>query len=238
MTAVYAIVLFVLLIFPHELGHFIVAKMVGVKVNEFSFGMGPAIFKKQKGETLYAIRLLPVGGYCAMEGEDEESDDERAFVNKPAWARIAVLIAGAAMNIIIAVLVATITYKSLVSGCKATVYLGELMFKSLAMLISGEAGVSDLAGPVGIISMAGDTATYGLTYFGNLVVLMSLNLAIINLLPLPALDGGRILFVVIRKIAGEHMTDEMEGKVHGIGFMLLLALIVFVTWNDITRLFT
>ena len=173
-----------------------------------------------------------------MEGEDEESDDERAFVNKPAWARIAVLIAGAAMNIIIAVLVATITYKSLVSGCKATVYLGELMFKSLAMLISGEAGVSDLAGPVGIISMAGDTATYGLTYFGNLVVLMSLNLAIINLLPLPALDGGRILFVVIRKIAGEHMSDEMEGKVHGIGFMLLLALIVFVTWNDITRLFT
>ncbi|MDD7719464.1 MAG: site-2 protease family protein [Eubacteriaceae bacterium] len=238
MTAVYAIVLFVLLIFPHELGHFLVAKMVGVKVNEFSFGMGPAIFKKQKGETLYAIRLLPVGGYCAMEGEDEESDDERAFVNKPAWARIAVLIAGAAMNIIIAVLVATITYKSLVSGCKATVYLGELMFKSLAMLISGEAGVSDLAGPVGIISMAGDTATYGLTYFGNLVVLMSLNLAIINLLPLPALDGGRILFVVIRKIAGEHMSDEMEGKVHGIGFMLLLALIVFVTWNDITRLFT
>lgn len=238
MTAVYAIVLFVLLIFPHELGHFLVAKMVGVKVNEFSFGMGPAIFKKQKGETLYAIRLLPVGGYCAMEGEDEKSDDERAFVNKPAWARIAVLIAGAAMNIIIAVLVATITYKSLVSGCKATVYLGELMFKSLAMLISGEAGVSDLAGPVGIISMAGDTATYGLTYFGNLVVLMSLNLAIINLLPLPALDGGRILFVVIRKIAGEHMSDEMEGKVHGIGFMLLLALIVFVTWNDITRLFT
>ena len=238
MTAVYAIVLFVLLIFPHELGHFLVAKMVGVKVNEFSFGMGPAIFKKQKGETLYAIRLLPVGGYCAMEGEDEESDDERAFVNKPAWARIAVLIAGAAMNIIIAVLVATITYKSLVSGCKATVYLGELMFKSLAMLISGEAGVSDLAGPVGIISMAGDTATYGLTYFGNLVVLMSLNLAIINLLPLPALDGGRILFVVIRKIAGEHMSDEMEGKVHGIGFMLLLAVIVFVTWNDITRLFT
>ena len=238
MTAVYAIVLFVLLIFPHELGHFLVAKMVGVKVIEFSFGMGPAIFKKQKGETLYAIRLLPVGGYCAMEGEDEKSDDERAFVNKPAWAIIAVLIAGAAMNIIIAVLVATITYKSLVSGCKATVYLGELMFKSLAMLISGEAGVSDLAGPVGIISMAGDTATYGLTYFGNLVVLMSLNLAIINLLPLPALDGGRILFVVIRKIAGEHMSDEMEGKVHGIGFMLLLALIVFVTWNDITRLFT
>ena len=87
MTAVYAIILFVLLIFPHELGHFIVAKAVGVKVNEFSFGMGPAIYKKEKGETTYSIRLVPVGGYCAMEGEDEDSDDSRSFGNQSAWGK-------------------------------------------------------------------------------------------------------------------------------------------------------
>ena len=108
MTIVYAIILFVLLIFPHELGHFIVAKAVGVKVNEFAFGMGPAIYKKQKGETLYAIRLVPIGGYCAMEAENEESDDERAFTNKPWWAKISVLVAGAGMNVLIAILVLSI----------------------------------------------------------------------------------------------------------------------------------
>lgn len=238
MTAVYAIILFVLLIFPHELGHFIVAKAVGVKVNEFSFGMGPAIYKKEKGETTYSIRLVPVGGYCAMEGEDEDSDDSRSFGNQSAWGKIAILIAGAAMNLLIAIVVATITYKSFTIGCKATWYLGDLMFKSLGMLITGKVPVSDLSGPVGIISMAGETVHYGMIYFGNLVVLMSLNLAVINMLPLPALDGGRILFVIIRKIAGNRITDENEGKVHGIGLMLLLALIVFVTWNDIVRLFT
>ena len=94
LTAILAVVLFVILIFPHELGHFIAAKSVGVKVNEFAFGMGPALWKKQKGETLYAIRLFPIGGYCAMEGENEESDNDRAFNNKPGWAKILVLVAG------------------------------------------------------------------------------------------------------------------------------------------------
>ena len=108
MTIVYAIILFVLLIFPHELGHFVVAKAVGVKVNEFAFGMGPAIYKRQKGETLYAIRLVPIGGYCAMEAENEASDDDRAFCNKPWWAKISVLLAGAGMNVLIAILVLSI----------------------------------------------------------------------------------------------------------------------------------
>ena len=108
MTIIYAIILFVLLIFPHELGHFLVAKLVGVKVNEFAFGMGPALFQKQKGETLYSIRLVPLGGYCAMEGENEESDNSRAFNNKPGWAKISVLLAGSAMNVLIAILAMTI----------------------------------------------------------------------------------------------------------------------------------
>ena len=95
MTLIYAVIIFCMLIFVHELGHFIVAKACGVKVNEFAIGMGPAIFKKQKGDTLYAVRILPIGGYCAMEGEDEDSEDERAFNNKPAWQRACVLAAGA-----------------------------------------------------------------------------------------------------------------------------------------------
>ena len=100
MTIIYAILIFCLLIFVHELGHFIVAKLSGVRVNEFAIGMGPAIFKKQKGETLYAVRVFPIGGYCAMEGEDEDSDDPAAFNNKPAWKRACVLAAGSFMNLV------------------------------------------------------------------------------------------------------------------------------------------
>lgn len=330
MTLILSAVLFVLLIFPHELGHFTVAKAVGVKVNEFSFGMGPALFKKQKGETLYSIRLIPVGGYCAMEGEDGGSDDERSFANKPAWAKLAVLFAGAAMNLLIAVLVITIinlavgtistsvaevnkqgpayeagiregdkilavngneikewrdigerisdsdkveiTYErdgecytetmipaeaedgrkivgitagrehsfiqSVKYGFLGTGNMIKAIFESIRMLLTGEAPVSDLAGPVGIFSMVGQTREYGIMFFGFLVAFISVNLAVLNLLPLPALDGGRILFVLVRKISGGRITDEMEGSVHMVGMALLLLLFVFATWNDIGRLFS
>ncbi len=331
MTLIYAIILFVLLIFPHELGHFLVAKGVGVKVNEFSFGMGPAIFQRQKGETLYSVRIIPIGGYCAMEGEDGDSDDERSFAKKPAWAKLSVLFAGAGMNILIAIAVlslitgiigmpttvvdkvqagspayeagirtgdkiieidqkkikewkdvATIisesdktteivlerddgkvivhvmptmaedgrkfigiatksshnAFTAIGNGVKATWNMTKEIFASFKMLISGDAPVSDIAGPIGIITMVNDTNQYGLYYFGFLVAFISLNLAIINLLPFPALDGGRILFVFIRAITGKKITDEVEGKVHMIGMLLLIGLLLFATWNDIVRLFT
>lgn len=331
MTAVYAIVLFVLLIFPHELGHFIVAKAVGVKVNEFAFGMGPALFQREKGETLYSIRLIPIGGYCAMEGENEESDNPRSFNNKPGWAKISVLAAGAAMNVLISVLALTIIAgvagsatttidavdkgspayaagietgdqivrindteikdweqvgnaiasspeqadvtvlrdnrevtmevvpkqaedgryiigitaevshnpgTALITGMESTWNMTVMMFQSLYMLISGDVPASDIAGPVGIVTMVSDTTNYGWYYFVSLVALMSINLAIINLLPFPALDGGRILFVFIRKITGKMISDDLEGKIHMIGMLLLFALMIFATWNDIARLFT
>ena len=331
MTAIYAIILFVLLIFPHELGHFLVAKAVGVKVNEFAFGMGPALFQKEKGETLYSIRLIPIGGYCAMEGENEESDNPRSFNNKPGWAKISVLVAGAAMNVLIAILAlsiitgvigsptttieqveesspayeagilaedciirvndaeiddwsdvgtaigespkeafitvdrdgqektfqvmpkksedgrhiigitAKVTHNpitALGNGIKSTWNMTLIMFQSLAMLISGDVPASDIAGPVGIVSMVGDTTSYGWYYFVSLIAMMSINLAIINLLPLPALDGGRILFVFIRKITGKMISDDLEGRIHMIGMLLLFALMIFATWNDIVRLFT
>lgn len=331
MTAIYAMILFVLLIFPHELGHFIVAKAVGVKVNEFAFGMGPALFQKQGEETLYSIRLIPIGGYCAMEGENEESDNPRSFNNKPGWAKITVLAAGAAMNVLIAILALTIVagvvgnptttiekvepdspayvsgllpddtivaiddrqikdwkdvgaaiaaspdqvkvtverdgqsenlqitpkqaddgryiigitakvshnpVTAAVNGVKSTWNMTIMIVQSLYMLVSGDVPASDIAGPVGIVSMVSDTTSYGWYYFVTLVALMSINLAILNLLPFPALDGGRILFVFIRKITGKMISDDLEGRIHMIGMLLLLALMIFATWNDIVRLFT
>ena len=104
-TAILAIILFCVMIFPHELGHFIAAKKMGIKVNEFAFGMGPAIFRRQGSETLYTIRLFPIGGFCAMEGEDEESDEPRAFNNKKPWQKLVVLVAGSFMNVVCAILI-------------------------------------------------------------------------------------------------------------------------------------
>ena len=331
MTVIYAVILFVMLIFPHELGHFTVAKAVGVRVNEFAFGMGPAIFQRQKGETLYSIRLIPIGGYCAMEGENEESESSRAFNNKPVWAKISVLLAGSAMNVLIAILAMTLVmgyigtatttidevqtgtpayeagllYEDKVlsvngtpiekwndiaaaigsgedrlsitverngeeetfemtpektedgryiigvtskvshnaltavsNGAKGTWSMTKGMFSALAQLVSGEVSTDELSGPVGIVSLVSETKNYGMIYFGYLVALISLNLALMNMLPLPALDGGRIIFVIIRKITGKMISDNLEGKIHGAGMILLFGFMIFVTWNDITRLFT
>ena len=137
MTIIYAILIFCLLIFVHEFGHFIVAKMCGVKVNEFSLGMGPAIFKKQKGETLYSLRVLPIGGYCAMEGEDEESDEPRAFGNQPAWQRACILVAGAFMNLVTCVVLLIIM--SLAIG-QATTTIASIEPDSPAMNAGIKAG--------------------------------------------------------------------------------------------------
>ena len=101
MFIVIAIIAFGILVGIHEFGHFIAAKSLGVKVNEFSIGMGPAIFKRQKGETLYALRCLPIGGYCAMEGEDEETDDPRCFTKQRVWKRVVILCAGSFMNFLL-----------------------------------------------------------------------------------------------------------------------------------------
>lgn len=328
MTLVYAVIMFCLLIFIHELGHFITAKACGVKVNEFALGMGPAIFKKQKGETLYALRLIPIGGYCAMEGEDEDSEDERAFNKKKAWQKAIIVVAGAAMNFLLCVIVLigitiysgtpTTTIDQLTAGgpaeqaglkvgdeivaiedkaveswsdivntitaaegdsitieverqgenltiesalaeedgrkiigilstrdhglilgikngIKATGSMTVTMIDTFRMLFTGEVGVKELSGPVGIVYAVSDTAQYGFVYLFYLTALISLNLAIVNMLPLPALDGGRLVFIIIRKITGKAVTDEMEGKVHFVGIMLLFALMIYVTWNDIIR---
>ena len=330
MTIIYAIIIFCFLIFVHELGHFIVAKACGVKVNEFAIGMGPAIFKKQKGETLYAVRLFPIGGFCAMEGEDEDSEDDRAFNNKPAWQRALVLTAGSFMNLLTAVvlmiviafvvgqatttvnevlddspayragmmsgdrivevdgttvdewndvityigessrdtadivverdgaqqtLTAALEYDkesgrnkigitpemkhsvagSVGSGMKNTWNMTVMMYKVIKQLFTGDVSVSELSGPVGIVYAVNQSAKAGVIYVVYLASLLSLNLAIMNMLPFPALDGGRLLFLLIRKITGKRITDAIEGKIHFIGIILLMVLMVYVTWNDIVK---
>lgn len=328
MTIIYAIIMFCVLIFIHELGHFMAAKACGVKVNEFALGMGPAFFKKQKGETTYALRAIPIGGYCAMEGEDEESQDERAFNNKPAWKKAIIVVAGATMNLVLCIVlmivislytgtmtttidkvnpgspaaaagletgdkILAIDGKKIVSwtdiiqgitaakdktiisierggetlsltseltkgedgrqiigivpererhlltavkgGTAGTWNMTKLMGKTISQLFTGEVSTKELTGPVGIVYTVNDTAKYGFSYLLYLTALISLNLAIVNMLPFPALDGGRLLFILVRKITGRAITDEIEGKIHFVGIMLLFALMIYVTWNDILR---
>lgn len=330
MTIIYAILIFCFLIFVHELGHFTVAKCCGVKVNEFAVGMGPAFFKKQRGETLYSLRVFPIGGFCAMEGEDEDSEDPRAFNNKPAWQRACVLIAGSFMNFITCVVLliiiafylgtATTTIDSIekdspaaAAGFKAgdeivavdgertdewqdvITFIGDskadeaavtvnrdgseillntelvyneeagrnmigitsrsernpatavsqgvkntgsmtvLMFKTIGQIFTGDVSVKELSGPVGIVYATNEAAKSGVIYVLYLAALLSLNLAIFNMLPFPALDGGRLLFLGIRKVTGERVSEETEGKIHFIGICLLMALMVYVTFNDVIR---
>ncbi len=343
-TAILAILLFCVMIFSHELGHFIAAKRCGVRVNEFAFGMGPVIWKKQRGETLHSIRLLPIGGFCAMEGEDEESEDERAFGNKKPWQKIVILAAGSLMNVLCAIIImcivvgvrgfATTTigqitggsaaeasglavgdkiisitttqetyeidqwadvseamnsvtsgdgitigyerggssytvdanptlsegvdsqgntvnyyvlgisckishspFKALVAGTQSTWAMTKMMFAALLQLFTGEASPDELTGPVGMVQMVSKTTEYGFWYYGFLTALICLNLAVINMLPLPALDGGRIIFVLYSALTGKQVSEKVEGTIHLAGLALLMLLMIYVTFNDVERIF-
>ena len=347
MTIIFAILLFSLLIFVHELGHFLAAKASGVQVNEFSMFMGPAIFKKQKGETLYSIRCIPIGGYCAMEGEDSDTENPRSFKKAAWWKRLIILVSGSAMNFIAGILIMVIvflptqmavpTIDSFESGCLLNVegglqvgdtFLeidGEIVYKaedfsailsrhpgdvhdlvverngqrvvlndfkmektlfgeeetprygfsfgladaplsvklstawdnvvysakavwmSLGMLLSGEAGIGDMTGPVGIVGIMNETAQLSETwvdallnmlYFGGFI---AINLGIMNLLPIPALDGGRVVALLIttgfEKITKKKINPKYEGYIHGAGMILLLAFMAFIMFKDIFSIF-
>lgn len=337
-----AILFFGLLISIHELGHFTFAKLFKVKVNEFALGMGPAIFKKKKGETIYALRLLPIGGYVSMEGEDEESTDENAFNKKKVWQKIIIVAAGAIMNLILGVVIvatclsmedligttqivdfqenavsqqsglmvndqimeidghkvfsdmdisflmtrsedgifdmtvrrdgkvvelsdvkfettfeqgyAIIKYDFIILGkeptflgvvinaVKQSISIGRLVWLSLFDLVTGRFGLSDLSGPVGTVNILADVASSAAQSRANLIsalnlmAFISINIGLFNLLPLPALDGGRLFFLLIEGIRRKPINPKYEGYVHGAGLALLLLLMVVVTFNDILNL--
>ena len=342
-TILFAILFFSLIIFVHELGHFLTARFFKVTVHEFAIGMGPKILSWGKKETKYSIRAIPVGGYCKMEGEDEDSDNEGSFSRKPWYARLIILASGAGMNIILGFVVCivyvsvlssytgsvvTTSVESVIAEAEAanyirpgdkiveingsdvninrdidfaimragkkpldivverngeeksftvnpyvvkdekgneqayigvslmtekpgvinvlheslfqTIWMGKTVFVSLGMIISGEAGMNEVSGPVGVVSTMSSVAQYGgIIALINLLMmgsLISINIGIMNLLPLPALDGGRILFVLIEAIRRKPIPPEKEGIVHTIGIILLFGLMIFATWNDIMRL--
>lgn len=343
MSTIIAIIIFSLIILIHEFGHFLLAKLNGVTVNEFSLGMGPKLFSFEKGGTLYCLKALPFGGSCMMEGEDESSDNEGAFFNKPVWARISVVFAGPFFNFILAFILSVIItawvgydppvlgdimegfpaqaagiepgdtilslngtkmdvyreismYLQMHAGEDVTVvyrhagekeqhkvtltpqmdengryYIGivsggykkagilrslqyglievkyyiRLTLMSLRMLFSGQLGVQDMSGPVGIVSYIGDTYQV-VRPSGFLVVLLNMmeiatllsaNLGVMNLLPIPALDGGRLLMLLAEAVTKKRIPVEKEGMINLIGFALLMALMVFVLFNDIRNLF-
>jgi len=351
MSVIFAIFIFSFLIFIHEFGHFITAKLSGVQVNEFSMFMGPAIWKKQVGETLYAIRCIPIGGYCAMEGEDEDTDNPRSFQKAAWWKRLIVLVAGSAMNFLAGILIYAFLFlpaeqiivPEIVEFTDCCIFhtedglqLGDVFLEidgekiytnsdistminlnpsgihdlviqrgdqilefyefpmththlnedgqeylhygfsfgrgreasfadklgyiwdltmdnvrmvrlSLQMLFSGQAGLKDMAGPVGIVAQMSDIAAESGSAWNAFLNLMSvgafiaINLAVMNLLPIPALDGGRavclLLTTAVEAVTKKKIDPKYEGYLHAAGMILLLGLMAVILFKDIFVLF-
>ena len=347
MAVFFGILLFSFLIFIHELGHFVAAKLSGVQVNEFSMFMGPAVFKKQIGETFYSLRCIPIGGYCAMEGEDADSDNPRSFQKVDWWKRLLILVAGSFMNFVAGFLIFAVLFLpgekivdpvikefsdccvfnhenglqigdeileldgekiyvnsdiSLLLDINQTVdhdvvvlrdgvrlsfsdltmahthldengseythygftfgltrdasladklgYVWDTCINtvrsvrlSLRMLINGRAGIRDMTGPVGIVKMMSDSAAesgsvkgamVNMLYFGGFI---AINLAVMNMLPIPALDGGRsvalLLTTAVEKLTKKKIDPKYEGYIHGIGMIVLFALMAIIMLKDI-----
>lgn len=255
-----------ILVVVHEWGHYIAAKKVGVFVEEFSIGMGPLIFSKQGKETQFSIRAFPLGGFCKMrgEGDDEEEEkeqgeteggleeeripvdpeDPRSFANKSKGQRFLILVAGAAMNIIFAFLLLIIVLmigganplQALTGAAASTVKFAGAIYQSLYLLVTGQVGMNEMAGPIGMVSMVHDFYQYGLIALMTFTALISVNLGVINLLPLPALDGGQILIIVIEKIMRRDLDPKKANMINYIGFVALMLLAVVVAVNDVMRI--
>ncbi len=351
MYIVISIIAFGILIAVHELGHFLAAKACGVKVNEFSIGMGPAILKKQGKETLYALRCLPIGGYCAMEGEDEDTGDERAFTRQSAWKKAIILVAGATMNFLLGLIIVIILFSDsseypyfggntvleVVDGfmyaengievgdkiysidghriyysndffqymdrvgdtcdivvirdgqkvtlknyglrpeyysdgnggqvyrygislntiktnvweefkysCYTSYNFVRIVGIGLSDLLSGNAGLNDMSGVVGIVDQINEvgksssTTSLALWNIAYLVAFIAVDLAVMNMLPIPALDGGRVFFliidVIIVKIFKKKPSPKVEMYIHAAGMVLLLGLTALLVVNDIMRI--
>lgn len=363
MRILIALLIFSILIIVHELGHFLLAKRGGIRVNEFSLGMGPRLLSKQVGETRYSLKLFPFGGSCMMEGEDglyeedssEEAEDsqkprraserklpEYSFGAKSVWVRISVVAAGPIFNFLLAFLLAlfiigsigydeprvvgvadgfpaqeagiqagdkiikmnhtrihvyrevsnyvrmhqresvTVVYerdgerysavleprqaengmyylgfqgsgvrvkggilKTLEYSLYEVKYWISTTIKSLGMLLHGQVGADEVSGPVGIVNAIGesyetsrqDGAYYVLLSMAYMSLLLTANLGVMNLLPIPALDGGRLVFLFLEAIRGKAVDPEKEGMVHFAGLMVLMAVMVLVLFNDVRQIF-
>lgn len=332
-----SVLVFLFIIVVHEFGHFILAKSMGIRVNEFSVGFGPTLLKWQGKETKYMLKLIPFGGYCAMEGEDDQSADPKAFCNKSAWRRFLVVAAGAVFNIILGFVLVMIYFApasgiatntvdyfaedatSISSGLKEgdtilkvdgrscltaneinyafsavvdnkvdllvkrdgekvelkdveflvqevegikylrrdfaykyakndfktfisqsvkyTVSYGRTVWFSLVDLVTGRFSINTVSGPIGVASTLGEATKIGMDALLPILCLLTINLGIFNLLPIPALDGGRLVFILFEMIFRKPVPQKYEALVHGIGFGILMGIMLLITLKDIYGFF-
>lgn len=335
-TVLLTVLVFGIIINIHELGHFCAAKLFRVRVNEFSFGMGPKLLSRKGKETTYSLRVFPIGGYVAMEGEDEESADERAFGAKPAWQRFIILVAGAGMNLLLGLLISAFLATQMnlipttmlaevgtretgenlqitdqivsVNGYRTPGY-DDVVFQlvrdkdgvvdleilrgegkekvsipgyafnmiegedgrrsldldlrfygqektfgnvlsytfqwtgstikqvwySLLDILGGQYSLADISGPVGTAVVIQEAASYGLRAFMGIFAFITINVGIFNLLPIPALDGGRILFLLVEIIRRKPVPQKYETWITAGGLILMLGLMAVVSVKDIVQ---
>ena len=217
------------LIFIHELGHFLVAKLFKVKIKQFAIGFGPTIWKKQGKETSYELKLIPMGGFVNMLGEEEPVEDERAYNKKSIPQKIAILLAGGTVNIIFGLLVCIIIASSMLGLKNGIRFTGEFLgatFQGIGELFTGRIKADQLVGVVGISDMV--VETNDLRDFIYLMAVISVSLGITNLLPFPPLDGGKIFLLLIEAVRKKPLKQKTEIGIQMVGFVLLIGLSVFV----------
>lgn len=333
-----AVLMFLFMIAIHEFGHFLAARIVGIKVNEFSIGFGPAIFKKQGKKTKYSVRIFPIGGFCALEGEDSDSKDPSAYCNQSAFKRFIVIIAGALFNILLGFIIVMIILSSqnvyagteisafgegavssehglrvgdriigvdgrriyttydlsyafsgiesdgevdllvkrngkkvllknvgfdvatendinyvkvdffvnpiektplsfISQSFKTTVSYGRIVWFSLVDLVTGKYGISAVSGPVGVTAAIGEVAKTGINNLLQMFALITVNLGLFNLLPIPALDGSRAMFLLVELIFRRPVPQKYEAAVHAAGMLVLIGFMILITVKDVYYLF-
>ncbi len=242
MSVVVTLLILNLLIFVHEFGHYIVARAAGVHVKEFAVGFGKKIFSFDRNGTTYSLRMIPMGGFCSLQGMlEEDKGEEGNFIDKPVLWRMLIVVAGAAMNILLAIILlfimGLVVFETPIHiTALATVKTAGFIVKSIFSSLQGIAieGTTDFVGPIGMVAVVGEAMkTSGMLLFYT--ALISINLGIVNLLPIPGLDGSRILFLIIEVIQRKPINPKKEAIVHGIGAVFLLILMVLITYQDIIR---
>ena len=237
-NAIKIIFLLGFLVLIHEGGHFVIAKLCKVRVNEFAIGFGKKIYSKKIGETVYELRLIPLGGFVSMEGEEHHSDNEGSFNLASYPKKIAIVMAGGLTNIIFGLILYyfLIAYISdFQSAYSSLIKFIELTLENLKNIFTGHIVKEQLIGPVGISAMIAKTGD--LLNYLYLLSVISLSLGVTNLLPFPPLDGGKVLIYLIEWITKKEIKENIQLKIQSIGFTLIILLSIYVMYSDIIKLF-
>ena len=226
------------LIFIHEAGHFLTAKFFNVKVKEFAIGFGPAIWTKQGKETKYQLRLIPLGGFVNLLGENEESNEDGSFGKAKIWKKILILFAGGGVNILFGLLIyflIVLINTNFQYAVIDTINFMSAILQGIKELFTGNIGVEGLTGPVGISQIVFQTKDI-LNYI-YIIAVISISLGVTNLLPFPPLDGGKIVLHLIEAVIRRPIKENINNAIQMTGFLLIMALAIAVTCNDVVRIF-